>query len=385
MEQFYMNTRVYMGQASLDKIIELGIGRAYIICDPFMKQSGKADEIGERLKKSGADFEIFSEVVPDPTITVIANGIAGMNVFRPDAVIALGGGSAIDTAKAVAHLYGTMRSENRPYLVAVPTTSGTGSEVTCFSVITDSRNQTKYALRDPSLIPDAAILDPGLTTTVPAHITADTGMDVLTHGIEAYVSTRANDLSDACAEKAIRMVWEFLERAVANGADITVRERMHNASCLAGIAFNGASLGLCHSLAHALGARFHLAHGCANAILLPHVIAYNAGLELEDGTVALKRYVEIANMLGISAGTDKATVHGLIRQLRNLMGRIGISGQIAELGIGKDEFLNAIPEMAEKAAADVCTETNPRIPEPADFEDIYKRLWKGGLHTTSPC
>lgn len=366
-----------MGELSPEKISELGIRKAYIICDPFMKQSGKADEIGRRLKQSGAGFEIFSEVAPDPAITMIAKGIAGMNAFGPDTVIALGGGSAIDTAKAVAYMYGTMKPERRPYLIAIPTTSGTGSEVTCFSVITDPRNQTKYALRDPALVPDAAFLDPGLTMTVPAHITADTGMDVLTHGIEAYVSTKANDFSDACAEKAIRIVWGFLERAVANGTDITARERMHNASCLAGIAFNGASLGLCHSMAHALGARFHLPHGCANAILLPHVIAYNAGLEPEDGTDVWKRYAELADLLGFSSGTDKAAVYGLIRQLRKLMGRIGISGQIAELGIGKAEFLAAIPEMAEKAAADVCTETNPRIPVPADIEDIYKRLWKG--------
>ena len=228
------------------------------------------------------------------------------------------------------------------------------------------------------MVPDVALLDPELTATVPPHITADTGMDVLTHAFEAYVSTAAGDFTDACAEKAIRMAWKYLECAVTDGGNMEARERMHNASCLAGVAFNGASLGICHSMAHALGARFHLAHGRSNAILLPHVIAWNAGLETAGEEAALGRYVEIAHMLGISAGTPKATVHGLIRQIRNLMKRIGIPEQITELGVEREEFLSAVEDMAEKAAADACTDTNPRRPEKAEFEDIYRRLCKGG-------
>ena len=378
MEQFIMNTRIYMGAGSLEKIRDLEIERAYIICDPFMKQSGKADQIAALLSERGACWEIFSEVVPDPTIGVVTKGIEGMCAFRPDTVIALGGGSAIDTAKAVSHLYTAMDKEQRPRLVAVPTTSGTGSEVTSFAVISDPEAKAKYPLRDAAMVPDVALLDPELTATVPPHITADTGMDVLTHAFEAYVSTAAGDFTDACAEKSIRMVWNYLERAVADGGDMEAMERMHNASCLAGVAFNGASLGICHSMAHALGARFHLAHGRSNAILLPHVIAWNAGLEAAGEEAALGRYVEIANMLGISAGTPKATVHGLIRQIRNLMKRIGIPEQITELGVEQEEFLHAVEDMAEKAAADSCTDTNPRRPEKAEFEDIYRRLCKGG-------
>ena len=378
MEQFIMNTRIYMGAGSLEKIRDLEIERAYIICDPFMKQSGKADQIAALLSERGACWEIFSEVVPDPTIDVVTKGIEGMCAFRPDTVIALGGGSAIDTAKAVSHLYTAMDKEQRPRLVAVPTTSGTGSEVTSFAVISDPEAKAKYPLRDAAMVPDVALLDPELTATVPPHITADTGMDVLTHAFEAYVSTAAGDFTDACAEKSIRMVWNYLERAVADGGDMEARERMHNASCLAGVAFNGASLGICHSMAHALGARFHLAHGRSNAILLPHVIAWNAGLEAAGEEAALGRYVEIANMLGISAGTPKATVHGLIRQIRNLMKRIGIPEQITELGVEQEEFLHAVEDMAEKVAADSCTDTNPRRPEKAEFEDIYRRLCKGG-------
>lgn len=378
MEQFIMNTKIYMGASSLEKLRELDINRAYIICDPFMKQSGKTDEVGALLSDRGASFEIFSEVVPDPTIAVVSKGIEGMCAFRPDTVIALGGGSAIDTAKAVSHLYAAVNQEPRPMLVAVPTTSGTGSEVTSFAVISDPEVQAKYPLRDPAMVPDVALLDPRLTATVPPHITADTGMDVLTHALEAYVSTKADDFTDACAEKAVRMVWAYLERAVADGGDMEARERLHNASCLAGVAFNGASLGICHSMAHALGARFHLAHGRSNAILLPHVIAFNAGLETPGETRALKRYVEIANMLGISAGTDKATVHGLIRQIKNLMSRIRIPAQITDLGVSREEFLAAVPGMAGKAAVDACTETNPRLPVTGEFEELYRRLCKGG-------
>ena len=263
--------------------------------------------------------------------------------------------------------------------MAVPTTSGTGSEVTSFAVISDPEAQAKYPLRDASMVPDAAFLDPALTATVPSGITADTGMDVLTHGLEAYVSTQSGDFTDACAEKAVRMVWEYLEQAVADGGNMDARAHMHNASCLAGVAFNGASLGICHSLAHALGARFHIPHGRSNAILLPHVIAYNAGLEEAGETEALFRYARIANMLGISAGTPKATVHGLIRQIRNRMKRIGIPELITELGIDREEFQQSVGSMAAKALEDNCTATNPRKPALKELEDIYGRLCKGGL------
>ena len=379
MEQFIMNTRVYMGEACLNQLKNLGIRRACIICDPFMEQSGKAARITEILGETDAQCQVFSKVVPDPTIEVVTMGIDEMSAFGPDTVIALVGGSAIDTAKAVSHLYAAMKQEARPQLVAVPTTSGTGSEVTSFAVITDPQAQAKYPLRDPSMVPDVALLDPELTATVPPHITADTGMDVLTHALEAYVSTAATDFTDACGEKSVRMVWKYLERAVADGNDMEARAHMHNGSCLAGVAFNGASLGICHSLAHALGARFHIAHGRSNAMLLPHVIAYNAGLETADESAALLRYVEIANMLGIGAGTEKATVHGLIRQINNLMKRIGIPGQITELGITREEFEEAVEDMAQKALADNCTLTNPRVPTQKDLEDIYRRLCKGGV------
>jgi len=378
MGQFLMNTWIHTGESSLEEIARLGIRKAYIICDPFMEKCGRAQELAAMLQKMGTEIQIFSEVVPDPSIEVVAKAIQGMKELGPDGIIALGGGSAIDTAKAAGHLYGSMNGGARPLLAAVPTTSGTGSEVTSFAVISDTKAQVKYALRDQALVPDAAFLDPRLTLSVPPAVTADTGMDVLTHGLEAYVSVKADDFTDACAEKSIRLVWEYLERAVLDGSDMEAREHMHNASCLAGIAFSNASLGICHSMAHALGACFHIPHGRSNALLLPHVIAYNAGLEESGENEALLRYQTIAGMLGIGGGTPKAAVHGLIRHIRNLMKRIRIPAYVTELSVESETFVAAIPEMTEKALKDNCTATNPRVPAREELEYLYKKLCKGG-------
>ncbi|WP_432628532.1 1-propanol dehydrogenase PduQ [Brotaphodocola sp.] len=378
MGQFLMSTRVYMGESSMEEVKSLGIRRAYIICDPFMEKCGRAGELAGLLAEAGAKTEIFSKVVPDPSIEVVTMAIQGMKAMQPDAVLALGGGSAIDTAKAASHLYASMNSGEKPMLIAVPTTSGTGSEVTSFAVISDTQAKAKYALVDQSLVPDVALLDPNLTASVPPSITADTGMDVLTHGLEAYVSTKADDFTDACAEKAIKLVWEYLERAVSDGSDMEAREHMHNASCLAGIAFSNASLGICHSLAHALGAHFHIPHGRANALLLTHVIGYNAGLELAEDSETLLRYEKIANMLGIGGGTPKAAAYGLIRQIKNLMQRIHIPAYVTDLNVEREAFEAAIPEMAKRAMEDNCTVTNPRTPALEDLENLYKNLCKGG-------
>ena len=376
MEEFTMNTRIYMGEDSCEKISEFEIKRAFIFCDPFMKQSGKTDLIVTKLVKMRVEYYIFADVVPDPDMAVIQKGLNQLNAFKPDTVFAFGGGSAIDTAKAVVHLYAKMHDIARPCIIAVPTTSGTGSEVTAFAVVSDREAGVKYPLIDSRMIPDAVFLDPKLTSTVPPSITADTGMDVLTHGLEAFVSTDANDFTDAMAEKSIRTVWDYLERCVASGDDMDARAHMHNASCMAGMAFNAASLGICHSMAHALGAQFHLPHGRCNAVLLPIVIEYNAGLEMPGETDALLRYLDIARLLGISAGTNKATVHLMVRQIRSLMSRIGIPVRFAELNIDADSYLRSIDVMAENALKDRCTATNPRVPTAEHIRRLYKKLYQ---------
>lgn len=378
MDTFVMKTEIYMGENALAQMKKWPIKRAYIICDPFMKQSRMTDRITAILDENHIPYDMFPEVIPDPTIAVVAQVVGRMRKFAPDTVIAFGGGSAIDTAKAVSHIYDRISGQEKVCLLAVPTTSGTGSEVTSFSVISDPDAGAKYPLVSDQMLPDAAFLDPEFTMSVPAHITADTGIDVLTHALEAYVSVRAQDFTDACAEKAVRLVWKYLETTVKNGADMEARMHMHHASCLAGIAFNETSLGICHSLAHALGGRFHIPHGRSNAILLPHVISYNAGLDSGRETSTLHRYAEIAEMLGIWASSEKAAVYLLLQNIRNLMKQVGIPQSIDKMGIASVEFAAAVPEMAKLALADRCTATNPVTPDAAALEAIYMQLLRGG-------
>lgn len=318
MGSFKMRTQIYSGVNSTDHLKDCQLQKVLIICDPFMEKSGKVNLVTESLAAENVPYQIFSEVVPDPTIEVVTKGVAYAAALQPNAIVALGGGSALDTAKAVRQIYQQAEAGIHVQLICIPTTSGTGSEVTSFAVISDPSVNGKYALVDDAMIPDVAILDPEFTLTVPSNVTADTGTDVLTHTLEAYVSTDATDFTDACAEKAMRIIWQDLIQVAADGSDAELREKIHNASCLAGMAFSEASLGICHSLAHALGGQFHVPHGRINAILLPHVITFNAGLELNQDTPALKKYAEAARLLGIQAGTERTTVNLLIAGIQKM-------------------------------------------------------------------
>jgi 1-propanol dehydrogenase len=376
--QFKMPTKIISGAGSISEIQTLALTRVLIVCDPFMEQNGTAAKLGQLLKEKNSSFSIFSEIVPDPTIDIVTKGLVEAIQLKPDGIIALGGGSAIDTAKVIRQIYLTAEKDAAVQLICIPTTSGTGSEVTAFAVISDPADQNKYALVDDQMIPDYAILDPLLTISVPKNVTADTGIDVFTHCMEALASTKATDFTDACAEKALKIIWRDLVSVFNHGENIELREKIHNASCLAGIAFSEASLGICHSLAHALGGRFHIPHGRANALLLPHVISYNAGLELEKELPSLQQYQKIAESLGFKAGTSKATVHAMITGIQRQFKQMDIPKSINECGIDPEEFLAAVPELAEKALADKCTLTNPRVPKKADLEVIYQRLLRGG-------
>jgi len=264
-------------------------------------------------------------------------------------------------------------------LIAIPTTSGTGSEVTDFSVITDADKGTKYPLVTSEILPDVAILDADLVMSLPSNITADTGMDVLTHAIEAYVSTEATDFSDALAEKAIKLVFEYLPKAYKNGQDVEAREKMHAASTLAGMAFNTAYLGINHSLAHAAGAKFHVPHGRLNSILMPHVIQYNAGIDLNnrgrqaaDKTVA-SRYQDIAKLLGCSASSPVSGVRQLVEAIKKLQRKLEMPTSLREYGVKADVFDQYKVEISEAALHDGCTPTNPRVPT---AEELLKVLEK---------
>lgn len=262
--------------------------------------------------------------------------------------------------------------------MAIPTTSGTGSEVSRFAVITDKEKGVKYPLVEDTLLPDVAVLDAALTTSVPPTVTADTGIDVFTHAVEAFVSTEASDFSDAAAEKAIKLIKHHLLKAYTEPENTGARQGMHNASCLAGIAFSNSGLGLNHGMAHALGARFHIPHGRANGILLPYVMSFNAGC-VETLTPTAKRYAQISRLLGLEGTSIRQSALNLIRTARQFIKKLHLPATLAAAGVNETEFEQALPGMVEAALADKCTATNPRPCTAADVEQVFRRAYTGKL------
>ncbi|MDR2461231.1 MAG: bifunctional acetaldehyde-CoA/alcohol dehydrogenase [Deltaproteobacteria bacterium] len=410
MQWFKVPPRIYFEKGSIQYLEKMPlIKRAFIVTDPAMVELGYLDKALYYLRKR-PDYvhsEIFSDVEPDPSVETINKGTRAMDIFKPDVIIALGGGSAIDAAKGMwlfhehpdADFEGLRlkfldirkRAFHFPNLgrkcqfVAIPTTSGTGSEVTSFSVITDkSKGNIKYPLADYELTPDVAIIDPQFVSTMPKSITADTGMDVLTHAIEAYVSILASDYTDALAIKAAELVFEYLPRSYADAKDEVAREKMHNASCIAGMAFTNAFLGINHSLAHKLGGEYHIPHGRANAILLPHVIAYNAqkpdkfpSFPKYERFVADERYAQLASILNLPGSTQAEKVEALIAAVRSLRKQLNVPSSIKECGIDEKVFFDKVDDLAQKAFEDQCTTANPRYPLIKDLVEIYRKAYYG--------
>ncbi len=411
MQWFKIPKKIYFQPGSVQYLSKMpDISRALIVTDEIMVKLGYVKKVLYHLRKrDGRNYvhaEIFDQVKPDPTVDTVMEGVKAAEVFKPDVIIALGGGSAIDAAKAIWLFYehpetdfGDLRMKfmdirkrvfkypplgNKAKLVAIPTTSGTGSEVTSFTVITDSEKEIKYPLADYELTPDVAIIDPEFVQSVPEKVTADTGLDVLTHAIEAYVSVMASDYTDALAMKAIQLVFDYLPKAYNNGSDQTAREKMHNASCIAGMAFTNAFLGINHSLAHKLGGEFHIPHGRANAILLPHVIRYNASRPSKftpfpkyEHYIADEKYAEIVKYLGLPCNTSEEGVECLISSIIKLMKEIDIPLSIKGCGISEDQFMDVVDELADKAFEDQCTTANPRMPLVSELKDIYIKAYHG--------
>ena len=382
MKHFDIKTQIYFGENSLDRLSEIPYKKAIIISDPYVVKSGMVHLVTSRLQHAGIEWQIFDDVIPDPPIEKITVGVQAVLQSQADVLITIGGGSAIDSAKAIREVAGQIDpSYHRPALIAIPTTSGTGSEVTSFSVITDTKNQTKIPLANDSLLPDEAILDAELVKTVPANITADTGMDVFTHALESYVSTNNNEFSAALAEKAIEITGSFLLRSYLDNNDTHARQKMHVASCLAGLAFNTASLGLNHGMAHQLGANFHIPHGRANAMLLPHIIEYNSEIDKysrlkTDYPKHVRKYATVARTLGLQNFNIVTTVRALSNWCQFMMKEMDMPLSISETGIcTKEEYYAQIPTMAEAALKDACTKTNPRVPNVKDIEMLYMQLW----------
>ncbi len=410
MQWFKVPDRIYFENNSIQYLEKMpNISRTFIVTDPGMVTLGYVDKILYYLRKR-ADYvhcEIFSDVEPDPSIETVKSGAQMMNEFQPDVIIALGGGSAMDAAKGMWLFYehpdvdfNALRLRfldirkrafkfpkmgNKARMVSIPTTSGTGSEVTSFAVISDKKNNMKYPLADYELTPNVAIIDPQFVMSLPKAATADTGLDVLTHAIEAYVSVMASDYTDGLAMKAIQLVFKYLPRAYKNGAeDAEAREKMHNASCIAGMAFTNAFLGLNHSIAHKIGGEYHVPHGRANAVLVPHVIKYNAQMPSKFVSfpkykkfVADEKYAEIASFLGLPAKTAQEGVQSLIDAVVALMKEVGEPLSFAECGIDEETYMNKIPDIANKAFEDQCTTANPKLPLVTEIEEIMKKAYKG--------
>ena len=371
-------TELHVGKGALQQLSHYKNEHILVVADPFLKTSGTLDAILANFDDNN-DIVVFTDIVPDPPIETVVAGIKRAGDKPISIVLSIGGGSAIDASKAMYYFAKKQGAFSEAILIAIPTTSGTGSEVTSFSVITDAERGTKYPLVTKEILPDVAILDADLVLSLPGNITADTGMDVLTHAIEAYVSTKATDFSDALAEKAIKLVFEYLPKAYKNGQDVEAREKMHAASTLAGMAFNTASLGINHSLAHAAGAKFHVPHGRLNSILMPHVIQYNAGIEFNnrnrqatDKTVA-SRYQDIAKLLGCSASSPVSGVRQLVEAIKKLQRKLEMPTSLREYGVKADAFAQYKVEISEAALHDGCTPTNPRVPT---AEELLKVLEK---------
>lgn len=392
MENFKLKTNIFFGEGSLKRLSELQYNKVFIVTDPFMVESGAINKIVDKFKKEDMDLSIFSDVVPDPPIENIIKGVKVMIEFDPDVVVALGGGSAIDTAKAIClfknkvsnQLVNNINKKNVKF-IAIPTTSGTGSEVTNFSVITDRKKGVKYPLISDELLADEAILDAELVKTVPDFITADTGMDVLTHAIEAYVSLKSTDYTDALAEKSIKMVFENLISVYNHGDNMEARRKMHNASCMAGIAFNSASLGINHGIAHTIGGRFHLSHGKTNAILLPYVIEFNANMknnsiynysDSSDSNTA-KKYAQIASILGLPCPTVRQGVKNLISAISKLLKNLKIPNSFKEAGLDKKEFYDELTILSQRSIDDRCSSTNPRSLNIEEVIELLKKTYNG--------
>lgn len=386
----------------------MGKKRAFIVTDSFLYANGYTKPISDKLDEMGIVHKTFSDVEPDPTLACAKKGAEEMTAFKPDVIIAIGGGSAMDAGKIMWVLYEHPEADfmdmamrfmdirkrvytfpkmgEKAYFIAVPTSSGTGSEVTPFAVITDEKTHVKYPLADYELMPDMAIIDADMMMSAPRGLTSASGIDALTHAIEAYGSMMATDYTDGLALRACKLIFENLPACYNNGQiDAVAREKMANAATMAGMAFANAFLGVCHSMAHKLGAFHHLPHGVANALLIDRVMRFNAAeVPAKMGTFpqydhphTLARYAEIADYLGIKGKTDADKLENLIKAINDLKESVGIKKTIKDYGIDEKNILETLDNMVEQAFDDQCTGANPRLPLLSEIKEMYLAAYYG--------
>ena len=387
MARFTLPRDLYYGKGTLETLKTLKGKKAIVVVGgDSMKRFGFLDKTIDYLQEAGLQVELFENVEPDPGVETVIRGAEVMRAFEPDWIISIGGGSPIDAAKAMWAFYEypdiafeqltipfnfpTLRTKAR--FVAIPSTSGTATEVTAFSVITDYATGIKYPLADYQITPDVAILDATIAETMPKTLTAHTGMDALTHAVEAYVSTLHSPFTDPYALTAIKMVFDHLESSYNGNAE--AREQMHYAQCMAGMAFSNALLGIVHSMAHKTGAAFstgHIPHGCANAIYLPYVIEYNQ-------PCAQARYAEIARFVGLTGNDDIELTQKLVDEINAMNKRLSIPSTLREFGINEAEFKEKVAEIAKNAVGDACTGSNPRSITPQQMQQLLTYTYYGG-------
>lgn len=391
MARFTLPRDLYHGKGSLEELKNLSGKKAILVVGGgSMKRFGFLDRAVAYLKEAGMEVELFENVEPDPSVETVMRGAKAMQEFEPDWIVAMGGGSPIDAAKAMWAFYEypetTFEDLITPFsfpklrtkarFCAIPSTSGTATEVTAFSVITDYAKGIKYPLADFNITPDVAIVDPELAETMPAKLTAHTGMDAMTHAIEAYVSTLHCNYTDPLALHAIKMVHDDLKKSY--DGDMEARDRMHDAQCLAGMAFSNALLGIVHSMAHKTGAAYsggHIVHGCANAMYLPRVIQFNAKNE-----EAKKRYGEIASFIGLAGSSADELTAALVKEIKAMNASLNIPDAIKDYEggiIDEKEFMDKLSAVAELAIGDACTGSNPRIPAQEEMEKLLKACYYG--------
>ena len=406
MQWFKIPAKIYFEKDSIEYLHQMKeMHRVIIVTDRSMVDLGFVNKVTDQLKlrRQEVQYQLFCDVESDPSIQTVQKGVSLMRSFNPDTIIALGGGSPMDAAKGMWLFYEYpevdfndlkqkfMDIRKRAFrypelgkkakLVCIPTTSGTGSEVTPFAVITDAVEHKKYPLADYALTPTVAIIDPSFTLSLPRSVIADTGMDVLTHATEAFVSTLASDYTDGLAIQAIKMVFKYLKRSYDEG-DFEAREKMHNASCLAGMAFANAFLGMNHSMAHKIGAEFHVPHGRANAILLPYTIRYNGTKPQKLSTwpkynyyKADEKYAELARLLGLKADTIAEGVESYAKACGDLARSLGIKMNFQSQGIDRETYMSKVREIAYLAYEDQCSPANPRVPVVSDMEAILTKAY----------
>ena len=382
--------------------------KAFIVTDSFLYKSGFTKCITDKLDELGISHATFFDVAPDPTLACALEGVAQMRAFEPDTIIALGGGSAMDAAKIMWVLYEHPDADfldmamrfvdirkrvytfpkmgEKAYFIAIPTSAGTGSEVTPFAVITDEKTGIKYPLADYELMPNMAIIDTDLHMSAPKGLTAASGIDAVTHALEAYASMMATDYTDGLAKQALKVIFEYLPRAYENGqTDVEAREKMANAATMAGMAFANAFLGVCHSMAHKLGAFHHLPHGVANALMIDEVLRFNASeapakmgtFSQYDHPKTLRRYAEVAESLGLAGKNDEESLENLIAAIDKLKAKVGIKKTIKDYGIDEKDFLDRLDDMTEQAFDDQCTGANPRYPLMSEIKQMYLNAYYG--------